>query len=506
MEDIDIIWCKKNLRITDNEIFSRIEENKKVLAVYFFEPEIIWLPDIWDFQQKFILESLRELQHSFIQLWIPLLILPYNAAQGFSELQKYYKINQIHSHEETGNWATYIRDRDVIEFCKTQKIVFSEYTTNGVVRRLKNRDDWHKIWSHRMSEDCFKIKNFSQTVSLPDTLTAISKKTKSEYIEKFKNITIAQKWGELEWKKILQNFLDNSSSIYMYHISKPLKAESSCSRLSPYIATWCLSIKYIYQKSQERILELKNQNTERSKNHKKSINLFLARIHWQSHFIQKLEDEPEMEFRNINKDFDAIRTNTDIDLIEKVFSSQSGIPYIDAVMKQLHTTWWTNFRSRAIIVSFLCNTCMQPWQVIAPRVAKLFTDYEPWIHYPQFQMQSGTTGINTIRIYNPVYNGKQKDPEWYFIKKYLPELSFIPEKFIHEPHLWEDFSTLDYPKPIVDIKENNKIAKDTLWRIKGNIPKSRKEKIVKKHASRVFRAKKSPKKNMSTMLQTSLFQ
>jgi len=149
-----------------------------------------------------------------------------------------------------------------------------------------------------------------------------------------------------------------------------------------------------------------------------------------------------MQFRNLNPNFDTIRQERDDNLIEKVFSSQSGIPYIDALIRQLQQTGWCNFRSRAILVSFLCNTCLQPWQAIAPRVASLFLDYEPGIHYPQFQMQAGTTGINTIRIYNPVYNGKQKDPEGKFIYYYLPELKSMPVKYIHEPHLWEEFANL----------------------------------------------------------------
>lgn len=400
-----------------------------------------------------------------------------------------------------------------------------------------------------MTQGIFHPKNITNTIEVATELCEISKQTKQKYKEYLKAVgntgmcseiiqnanlrslpqeqstqntdrttclQSLQKWWESEWIKILENFLENRSEKYMYNISKPFESQSWCSRLSPYITYGCLSIKTIIQATENKRQELKNVWTESAKNHRKSLHYFISRLHWQSHFIQKLEDEPELEFRNINRDFDTIRQKINKDLIEKVFSSQSGIPYIDALIRQLQTTGWCNFRSRAILVSFLCNTCLQPWQAVAARIAKLFTDYEPWIHYPQFQMQAGTTGINTIRIYNPVYNGKQKDPEWKFIYHYLPELKSVPIKYIHEPHLWEDFENLNYPQPIVDIKENNKIAKDLLWTTKGNILQSDKEKIIKKHASRVFqwdrRKKKKSVENAGLRSkkhsenQTSLFQ
>jgi len=454
------------------------------------------LPDFGDFHLQFIFQSLLELQKSYIKLWIPLLLLPYEAKDGFKELQKHYDIQSIFSHEETGNWETFQRDKGIIEYCKTSKIDFIEYPTNGVIRRLQSRDSWNKLWKKRMNTNIFIAKQVKNTTIVPKKICDISKQTKEKYFHYFKehkNLYL-QQWWESEWIKILENFLENRSAKYMYNISKPFESKTWCSRLSPYITYGCLSIKTILQATETKREELKELATETAKNHRKSLQYFVSRLHWQSHFIQKLEDEPEIEFRNVNRDFDTIRQEINHELIEKVFISRSGIPYIDAVIKQLQQRGWCNFRSRAILVSFLCNTCLQPWQAVAPRIAKLFLDYEPGIHYPQFQMQAWTTGINTIRIYNPVYNGKQKDVEWKFIYNYLPELKSVPVKYIHEPHLWEGFHNLKYPHPIVDIKKSNKIAKDLLWTTKWNILKSEKDKIVKKHASRVFKTNKGKTK------------
>jgi len=150
----------------------------------------------------------------------------------------------------------------------------------------------------------------------------------------------------------------------MFHISKPYESILSCSRLSPYIAYGCLSVKTVYQATQTRIRELEKVPSNAAKNFKKSLEFFLARLHWQSHFIQKLEDDPSIEWKNLNPEFDAIRREENNLLVDAVFRAESGIPYIDATIRQLQKTGWCNFRSRCILTSFLCNTCMQPWQSI----------------------------------------------------------------------------------------------------------------------------------------------
>ncbi len=390
-----------------------------------------------------------------------------------------------------------MRDIDVISWCEQNHISLTEYVTNWVVRRLTSRDNWNKIWTQRMHSSLFQNLEKYTPANISQTIQKYSQNIFKKYWDKVKNMNNIQIWWAKVWEKILENFLNNRSKKYSYHISKPYESTSSCSRLSPYITYGCLSIKYVYLHSLLKIEELKKLWDETSKKHIKAIRFFLARIHWQSHFIQKLEDQTDIEFKNLNPKSDTIRQVDDENIIQAFFTAQTGIPYIDATMRQLQQTGWCNFRSRAILVSFICNSCMQPWQAVAPRVAQLFTDYEPGIHYPQFQMQAATTWINAIRIYNPIKNGIEKDSEWKHIYKYLPELKNVPVKYIHEPWKWEHFDTLDYPKPIIDIASANRAARDVLWWMKWKTPKKTKQKILKKHGSRVFRGKKKtvPKKS-----------
>lgn len=149
---VQILYFKKNLRTIDNEILEKYDPNLPTLGVYFFEKSIMNLPDFSDFHLQFILDSLQNLEKNLQKLKIPLIFVESEAVEGFSRLHKVMPIKTIFSHEETGNWETFMRDKAIIEWAKNEKIPFTEFPTNGVVRRLKNRDQWNKIWKKRIEE------------------------------------------------------------------------------------------------------------------------------------------------------------------------------------------------------------------------------------------------------------------------------------------------------------------------------------------------------------------
>ena len=95
-------------------------------------------------------------------------------------------------------------------------------------------------------------------------------------------------------------------------------------------------------------------------------------------------------------------------------------------MRALRHHGWINFRMRAMLMSVASYQLWLPWRQSGEALARLFVDYEPGIHWNQCQMQSGTSGINTVRIYNPIKQGLDHDPEGRFIRQWLPELRDVP--------------------------------------------------------------------------------
>ena len=310
--------------------------------------------------------------------------------------------------------------------------------------------------------------------------------------------------GEKAARELLDSFLETRSKGYEKLMSSPIFAPHHCSRLSPYLAWGCISSRVVVQATRARVAELKAEKGGLSSGgpRPRSMTSFLSRMHWRCHFTQKLEMEPKIEFRCFNRSLDNLRSGTpNANLLEAWRSGQTGYPFVDACMRYLRARGWINFRMRAMLVSFAAYDLWIDWRFIN-FLAQTFIDYEPGIHISQLQMQSGTTGINTLRIYNPVKQGMDHDPEATFIRQWVPEIARLSTPEIHD---WGTNNflrpTADYPHPIVDHAEAVRLARQRFREIRTNANyKSESERVRQLHGSRNLNKqapKPSRKKNPS---------
>jgi deoxyribodipyrimidine photo-lyase len=215
---------------------------------------------------------------------------------------------------------------------------------------------------------------------------------------------------------------------------------------------------------------------------------FQSRLAWRDHFIQKLEDQPSIECRDLHPLAVTRPRDSDAARLHAWTRGETGLPFLDACLRYLGATGWLNFRMRAMVTSFASYHLWLDWRATGQHLARRFTDYEPGIHWPQVQMQSGTTGINIPRIYNPVKQGQEQDPSGAFTRAWVPELAMVPDAFLQMPWLWPEARQIlgyRYPAPIVDVAAAAREARDRIWQARKAAGFAETAAgIVRRHASR----------------------
>lgn len=479
-ETINVVWLKRDLRLHDNEaISSAISEGKRFLILYAFEHILLEDSHYSERHWNFIKESIKDLNEELENYDTKVLTVESDIVAIFNQIQNFYKIEKVFSHQETGILTTYNRDKDFKRYCRNNSIIWQENENNGVKRGLQDRVNWFENWNEFMKQELFEfhpeknqILNKPEIDAIVNISHAISLETPKE--------TSFQKGGRKTGWKYANSFFHKRHEKYMFQISKPELSRSSCSRLSPYLSWGNLSVREIYQRG----VAVKQENNSRH------ISAFISRLRWQAHFIQKFEMEHTMEEASINKGYHKLKKSISNQYKEAWKAGLTGFPLVDASMRCLRETGYLNFRMRALTVSFFTHILWQPWQEATTHLSQMFLDFEPGIHFPQLQMQAGETGINNLRIYNPIKNSLEHDEDAVFIKKWVPELKNLDIPFAHEPYLMTEMEQQfhnfrlgeDYPKPIVDIKSTRRRASDILWNLKKNsIVKEESKRILKKH-------------------------
>lgn len=512
MGALQVVWFKRDLRLVDHRPLYEASQHGSVLPLYIVEPELWHQPDTSLRQWRFIRQSLVELDRDLRQAseegTVGLVVRVGDTVQVLSQIHEQYGIAHLWAHQEVGNAWTFARDRAVRRWARQRGIPFTECAQDGIIRGLKSREGWKEHWESVMAEPLVPVPPAILIAEVPsEPLPMVPAPGLPD--DPCPN---AQPGGRSQGLKLLRSFLNERVRRYPRGLSSPLTAESACSRLSAHLAYGTLSLREVVQATRRRLAQL--QADPKRAGMARALSAFESRLAWRSHFIQRLESLPSLEFENMHPALNGMREVVDPDLFAAWAEGRTGYPFVDACMRMLHATGWINFRMRAMLASFACYVLWLPWRTVGFHLARLYVDYEPGIHWSQMQMQSGSTGMGAFRIYNVVKQSIDQDPQGVFIRRWVPELEGVPESWIHEPwRMPEDLQRrcgcrigVDYPAPIVDHEHGMREARERLYRAyRTPEAKAFSEALIAQHSSRLPRPQRH-RRAMAPQAQGSLFE
>ncbi len=483
MRDIHLVWFKRDLRIRDHPALTAAAAHGPVLCLYIYEPDLLNAPDHDAMHLAFVNECLDDLEQSLAERSVVLHRRTGEVAVVFAALQSELaalpepaRIATIWATEETTGWTAYQRDRAVRGWCRESGIALRELPQSGVVRRLASRDGWATAWAARMAAPPLPAPRRIEGVSLTQRGYAFAPSSLPG--ANIARIAV-QHGGERIARATLRSFLRERGLDYRRAMSSPVTAPNACSRLSAWLSTGAISVRTCEHAARARLQQLHAEAASGEAVDPRwlgSISSFRSRLRWHCHFMQKLEDQPTLEFETMCDAYVGVRDESHVDhqSLDAWYEGRTGYPLIDACMRSVRATGWLPFRMRAMVMSFASYHLWLHWRHSGVLLARHFLDFEPGIHYSQCQMQSGVTGINAIRIYNPVRQALEQDPDGTFIRQWVPELADLPASALAEPHtlpamLQQMYGVeigVTYPAPIVDNLQAMRSARDRIWAVR----------------------------------------
>ena len=483
MRDIQLVWFKRDLRIRDNAALTEASARGPVLCLYIHEPELLRAPDHDARHLGFVNECLDDLHQSLAARGAALhrrtggVIAVFESVLAeLAALDVPSRIATIWAHEETTGWLAYQRDRAVRRWCREVGIVLRELPQTGVIRRLASRDGWAAAWEARMAAAPLPAPRRIDGIGLAVTAAQLSPES---FTRDSVTRTGVQHGGETEARDTLRTFLRERGVDYRRAMSSPNRALDACSRVSAWLSTGAISVRTCEHAARARLLQLNDAASTGDTvdpRWRGSISSFRSRLRWHCHFMQKLEDQPRLEFETMCDAYVGLRDEMHADerLLHAWYAGHTGYPLIDACMRCVRVTGWLPFRMRAMVMSFASYHLWLHWRFTGVLLAQHFLDFEPGIHYSQCQMQSGVTGINAIRIYNPVRQALEHDPDGTFIRQWVPELAAVPLAALAEPHTMPQLLQqmygvqigVSYPLPIVNNVDAMRSARDRIWAVR----------------------------------------
>ena len=507
-DPVQLVWFKRDLRADDHRPLAEAARRGPVLCLYVYEPGLHGGAEFTAAHLVFLQESLVSLERSLGELGGTLVLRRGRVTDVLHALKRETSFAALWSHEETGSDRTYRRDREVAAWCREQGVSWHEFRQDGVVRRLASRNGWSRHWDDFMRRPAVPRPSLRGVHGVRGD----GWPTPADLGVPPSDKPGAQKGGENEARRTLASFLSGRGANYRAAMSSPVTGWTACSRISPYLAFGCISLRTVNGQLAERRRELRAAEAAGEPVDRRwfgSLQSFGSRLRWHCHFMQKLEDEPRIEFGNFVRAYDELREAFTASVegrrrFEAWKEGLTGYPMVDACIRCVKATGWLNFRMRAMLASFSAYHLWLHWREPAVWLGSHFLDFEPGIHFSQFQMQSGTSGINTVRIYSPAKQAVEQDPDGVFIHRWVPELRAVPVSWLSRPEqMPAELQSRcgcrigrDYPAPIVGHAAAVKEARERIAAVRRRSgTRSEARAVFVRHGSRKKSAALRDRKN-----------
>jgi deoxyribodipyrimidine photo-lyase len=454
-----LVWLYQDLRLLDNPALYYAAQEGEVIPVYVLDQTIPKNYRLGGAQSWWLHKALENLVASFSKYGVNLILAKGNAADTITRLVQELNVGAVYWNEV---YEPHFRSEEGLLEKNLQKLdigfkKFHSYLLFEQEKILNSSGSFFKIFTSFWRHCLTKLEQPSSCLPLPKFINSTIR-YKSDNLADWDLYTSKFNWAkalESRWEvsegavyKLLAEFVENK--LENYAACRDVPALDSCSKLSPYLHFGMVSVRRVW-KNVTNFSNAKNINATK----------FLSELGWREFSYHILYNFPQLHERSYRTEFERFPWNYDEKHLIAWQRGKTGIPIVDAGMRELWQTGFMHNRVRMIVASFLTKNLLIDWRKGAEWFwdtlvdADLANNSMNW----QWVAGSGTDASPYFRIFNPVLQGKKFDPEGHYVKKYIPELAAVPPQFIHNPwDLKTELIQTRYSKPIIDLKATRNLA------------------------------------------------
>lgn len=468
-----IHWFRQDLRLSDNQAFTNAAQSGRVLPIYILDDENCGDYAMGAASRWWLHHSLQSLNAS---LNSTLSIYHGNPIDILLDIAARHNVSTVHWNRCYEPWRIK-RDMEIKARLQQNAIVVESY--NGALLwepwKVKKHDGApYKVFTPFYRKGCLQAEAPSKPIAAPSSVTSVHDSEKSLPLAQLKllpnirwDTSLENHWdiGEHAAQKRLHTFIEEGLS--RYKEGRNLPSKPYVSRLSPYLHFGEISSRQLW-------------HTLRSAGDDVNIDHFCSELGWREFSNSQLYYNPELPRKNLQAKFDAFPWVEDSSALNAWRKGQTGVPMVDAGMRELWETGYMHNRVRMIVGSFLVKNLRLHWRHGERWFWDTLVDADLANNSASWQWIAGcgADAAPYFRIFNPVTQGQKFDPDGHYVRRFVPEIASLANKYLFCP--WEAPEQVlkdagielgrSYPRPIVDLKQSRHAALEAFQSLKKESP------------------------------------